>query len=605
MAQPVTVNNVQVYPLSSGKAIPQWLSAAKRKQLNRSDPNFARRIELLQDFSFPEASHCIRTSEDGRYVITTGTYHPRVRVWDTTELSMKFERYMDSASVAFCSVSDDYSKLAFLQEDRHVELHARYGRHYRTRIPVAGRHMVWHAPTAELLMSTSSNEVYRLSLDEGRFLAPLAIKAPASNQIAVSRITALIGVACEGGTVEMWDPRGPDQASILRLPAHAAPSARAPLPNDATCLAFEESGLGLVVGTADARALVYDLRKAVPLCTKSHPYNMPVKTVAFHRGGGVAQGGAAGAGVGTSVSGQKLVLSSDAKQIKLWHRDDGKTFTNIEGNAPLNQVCIISDSPGVGGGDSGLILATSEQERVQSYYVPALGLAPRWAAFLDSLTEELAEGEGPSGGSGADAAAGAGGTGVYDDFRFVTRTELADMGLEHLIGTPLLRAYMHGFFMDQRLYSRVRSVLDGAAGVSYETVKKQRVAEQLAAGRGTRVLAEGAKEAPKVNAELAKRLQKSAPSAPAAAKMAPTNLLADDRFARLFSDSSFAIDPEEAEVIAVARGQPLAKGKGGRDGAEEEEEEGRGGRGVGAGKGAKGGKRKRRQADSDEEDGPM
>ena len=46
---------------------------------------------------------------------------------------------------------------------------------------------------------------------------------------------------------------------------------------------------------------------------------------------------------------------------------------------------------------------------------------------------------------------------VYDDYKFVTRTELDSLGLTHLIGSSLLRAYMHGFFMDIRLYHKVRS----------------------------------------------------------------------------------------------------------------------------------------------------
>ena len=45
---------------------------------------------------------------------------------------------------------------------------------------------------------------------------------------------------------------------------------------------------------------------------------------------------------------------------------------------------------------------------------------------------------------------------VYDDYKFVTRTELDTLGLTHLIGSSLLRAYMHGFFMDIRLYHKVR-----------------------------------------------------------------------------------------------------------------------------------------------------
>ena len=33
---------------------------------------------------------------------------------------------------------------------------------------------------------------------------------------------------------------------------------------------------------------------------------------------------------------------------------------------------------------------------------------------------------------------------------------LEDLALEHLIGTKLLRAYMHGFFMDARLYRKAK-----------------------------------------------------------------------------------------------------------------------------------------------------
>ncbi len=51
---------------------------------------------------------------------------------------------------------------------------------------------------------------------------------------------------------------------------------------------------------------------------------------------------------------------------------------------------------------------------------------------------------------------------MYDDYKFVTRAELSQLGLSHLVGSTLLRAYLHGFFMDQRLYNEVRC-LPGAA----------------------------------------------------------------------------------------------------------------------------------------------
>ena len=46
--------------------------------------------------------------------------------------------------------------------------------------------------------------------------------------------------------------------------------------------------------------------------------------------------------------------------------------------------------------------------------------------------------------------------------RFVTKADLSRLGLEHLLGSPLLRAYMHGFFVDARLYAKV----GGEAGLS-------------------------------------------------------------------------------------------------------------------------------------------
>jgi hypothetical protein len=34
--------------------------------------------------------------------------------------------------------------------------------------------------------------------------------------------------------------------------------------------------------------------------------------------------------------------------------------------------------------------------------------------------------------------------------RFVTKADLEKLGLGHLLGTQLLRAYMHGYFVDAR-----------------------------------------------------------------------------------------------------------------------------------------------------------
>jgi ribosome biogenesis protein ENP2 len=488
MASVQVINGVSIYNLASGKSLPGWVSASKKKALKKQ-ADFARRLEVLQDFSFPEASQTVSVSGDGRYVVATGTYPPRVRVWDTTELSMKFERYMDSTPVAHAVLSSDYAKLAFLQEDRNLEVHAAYGRHYRTRIPMAGRGLAWHAPTAELLVACSGPEVYRLSLEEGRFMAPMTLHAasPAANKVVVHTVTALIGVACEGGAVELFDPRSSRRAGRLDVAASAGAAC------DATALGFEEGGMGLTVGTSTGLCCVYDLRQAQPLHKKFHPYRLPVLLAAFHRGP------------------SKLVLSADAQQVKLWSKETGENFSTIELSARLNALALASDAPGtIGSADSGLLLGACEQDRMLAYYVPALGPAPRWASFLDALTEEV-DGYGPAAGVGAGAPAGGVGS-VYDDFKFLTREELEALGLTNLIGTPMLKPYMHGFWMDARLHSKVWSAADPAVAHKWraETVKAA-----VEAQRGSRVEVE--RDLPAVNPELAAKLRRAAAEEEAAA----------------------------------------------------------------------------------------
>lgn len=52
---------VPVYTISgssTARPLPEWL-ARKRKRSLKNDPEYASRIELLQDFEFEEASQCV------------------------------------------------------------------------------------------------------------------------------------------------------------------------------------------------------------------------------------------------------------------------------------------------------------------------------------------------------------------------------------------------------------------------------------------------------------------------------------------------------------------------------------------------------------------
>lgn len=67
-------SEVPVYTISgsnTARPLPEWL-ARRRKRSLKDDPEYANRVELLQDFEFEEASHCVRVSEDGEWVMSTG-----------------------------------------------------------------------------------------------------------------------------------------------------------------------------------------------------------------------------------------------------------------------------------------------------------------------------------------------------------------------------------------------------------------------------------------------------------------------------------------------------------------------------------------------------
>ena len=69
----------------------------------------------------------------------SGTYKPRVRCFELSEMSMKFERHVTCEVSKLHMLSEDYTKFAMLLADRYVELHAAGGVHYRTRVPHYGR----------------------------------------------------------------------------------------------------------------------------------------------------------------------------------------------------------------------------------------------------------------------------------------------------------------------------------------------------------------------------------------------------------------------------------------------------------------------------------
>ena len=209
------------------------------------------------------------------------------------------------------------------------------------------------------------------------------------------------------GNVEFWDQNQKTKAHTLPLPSNLQSQ-------EVTSLGFEPSqALMLAVGTEKGKVLMYDIRYPVPIYTISHHYRMPIKSIKFH-------------------AGSRKILTADSKIIKIWDHLDGTMFTNVEPKAHINDLELC--------GDSGLVLATLEQEKVGTYFIPELGNAPKWCSFLENLTEELEESNATS---------------LYDDFKFVTATDLEKLNATHLIGSKMLKDHMHGYFMELKAYQKL------------------------------------------------------------------------------------------------------------------------------------------------------
>uniref|UniRef100_A0A4W4F3W4 Nucleolar protein 10 n=1 Tax=Electrophorus electricus TaxID=8005 RepID=A0A4W4F3W4_ELEEL len=484
-----SINNVKIYNLSHGKSLPEvrhsWIA------------NVQRRIELIQDFDMPTVCTAIKVSRDGQYILAAGTYKPRIRCYDTCQLSLKFERCLDSDVVTFDILSDDYSKLVFLHIDRYVEFHSQHGHYYKTRIPKFGRDFSYHYPSCDLYFVGASSEIYRLNLEQGRFLNSLQTDATQINACDINPVHHLFAAGTLEGRVECWDPRMRTRVALLdcALSSVTEGTEVEGLPS-VSALRFNSS-LGMAVGTTTGQVLLYDLRSSHPLLVKDHYYGLPIHSLHFHEQ-------------------LDLVLSADSKIIKMWHRDNGKIFSSIEPPTNINDVCVC---PG-----SGMIFTANEDPKMSTFYIPALGPAPRWCSFLDNLTEELEENPEST---------------VYDDYKFVTRKDLETLGLTHLIGSPLLRAYMHGFFMDIRLYHKVKTMANPFA---YEEYRKEKIRQKIEESRVQRVQL---KKLPKVNKELAIKLMEEVEDEDALS--GTTSILRDDRFKVMFENPDYQVDEQSEE----------------------------------------------------------
>lgn len=173
----------------------------------------------------------------------------------------------------------------------------------------------------------------------------------------------------------------------------------------------------------------------------------------------------------------------------------------------------------------------------------------RWCSFLENITEEMEIPHATNNGVPPSKQ-------VYDEFVFVTKSQLEEIGAAELIGTNLVKDYMHGYFINSSTYSKLKSV---STEFDYEEYKRQKIQEKIEAKRQMRIPIR--KKLVKVNEELAERLQITASTADDKGlskkqreqAMRAKAALSDERFAKIFNDENFAIDQVDAQAIESTR----------------------------------------------------
>jgi ribosome biogenesis protein ENP2 len=476
-----------------------------------------------------------------------------------------------SLNTTFLLLSSDYSKSLHLQADRSLEFHTPGGCHYTIRLPRYGRDLLYDRQSAEALVPAvgvnqdGMGEVYRLNLELGRYMRSYevdvggddytstgggalqgGINTGAVNTGAIAEESHnLLAFGTSIGTVELWDSRARGRAGILLPPSQSQPG---DVRQEITALEFHRSGLTLGTGSSNGLIHLYDLRSPVPFLKKDQGYGYPIHTLKFLMPSSYTR----------EQTMEPKILSSDKRIIKIWDPRDGSPWTSVEPAVDINSVAWCRDS--------GMILTANEGRQQHAFFIPQLGPAPKWCSFLDNLVEEMAEDPNdPQAFSTGQAGS------VYDNYKFLTVPQLRTLNLEHLIGrTNLLRPYMHGYFVAQRLYEEARLITNPYI---WEEERAKRIKEKIDKERESRIRGKK-KVAVKVNKKFAEKLLEKEEKAQrhnakrvleqggdeemsdAAPVDTPAKgLLGDSRFQNMFEDEEFAVDENSREFQLLNAGK--------------------------------------------------
>ncbi|MGH0166503.1 UNVERIFIED_CONTAM: hypothetical protein FKN15_000333 [Acipenser sinensis] len=448
-----SVNDVKICNLSCGKSLPEWLSDRKKRALQKKDVDIQRRIVLIQDFDMPTVSTAIKVSKDGQYILAADNST------DNRTLNVYYVLFLHGpiAGTRTC-------ELVFLHCNRYVEFHSQHGHYYKTRIPKFGRDFSYHYPSCDLYF--------------------VGARVEGLPSVSALKFNGALHMAVGTSTGQALGP-APRWCSFLdNLTEELEENPETTVYDDykfVTRKDLDNLGLAHLIGSPLLRAYMHGFFMDIRLYHKVKTMANPFAYDEYRK---------------DKIRQKIEETRAQRVQIKILMYDLRSNrpllVKNHHYGLPIKSIQFQDQLDLILSADSKIIKMWNKDT--------ALGPAPRWCSFLDNLTEELEEN--PE-------------TTVYDDYKFVTRKDLDNLGLAHLIGSPLLRAYMHGFFMDIRLYHKVKTMANPFA---YDEYRKDKIRQKIEETRAQRVQI------------------KNLP-----------NILSDDRFKVMFENPDYQVDEASEE----------------------------------------------------------
>ncbi|SCM25049.1 nucleolar protein 10, putative [Plasmodium chabaudi chabaudi] len=555
-------NGIKIYSLTSGKLAPDSYGNsntnfdAKKKKKNSINNNDDNSVEVLHDLEFSQKSDDIKISDDGRYLCVSGMYPPQVGLYDTSELSIKHRRHFDEEVLSFVFLTSNYEKLAFLCKNRYLEFHNAAGKYYKMRIPKEGRSLMYNKESTNLYITASYEDIYILNLQKGCYESSIKTKNEHNNFICKNMQLPIFCTGGSDGYLEIWDEREKKSLNFLNVNEY----------EELTSSCFSDNGLKLAVGTSKGIVKLFDIRHSKPLLIKDHCNDIPIKKIEFlnvdsskssymgtnewYRNTYDNYNNSGMYNSSTNLSCNELVASCDENCIKIYSEaqknilslqvinfDDGKKRNNKKIKL-LNNECVNINSFTFYK-NSGLCFIPCDNKKVFIYFIPYIGIAPKWCNFLDNITEELEEKEKYKKDDAYDINNNNNTNDGFDDYVFLTNQQIEQLNIAHMKGTKNLIPYLHGYYIPSNIYVDIKSVMQENDLESYKNnliQKKLQQKQQMRISDKSNILVNKNYVDNLLN-KVQKRIDKKQK-----AMVNAQELLQDDRFNKLFYDPEYMVE---------------------------------------------------------------